>query len=489
LALLFFLLSTSQSQNYLGCFNNHYKKLTKTCIDNYGVDTTAMWLSSWNLSNNIYPFSPIRPDSIPCRIYLDRSADAPFGSSLYWNLPDVAAAVDLSTFYGNGNLAISAEAYVGDYLKRNTAKNGIILWGNHYYYNVIQDHTLRFVSNEQPQSVVFSLEKGDYHEMRPILPDWDLLFKWYPEAIKKHIRIAAQNHLVDSLSGEFNRHANGKSDYAFIESGGILINSLCWLYSKTGDEELLILAEKILTYSYSNRNPNTGLVRNSPARERWDQKTSTTEIGLWSNSVIKAIQYLPKEKREKWLIIVENSLAPWLKFGFNKEKGMYYGALDVETAKPIFKTDNYPYKPDTFTSIWNPLIPRHDYPMQFAESCLMLYKLTHKEKYRNACEKWIVTINNQLEERKKRLIYAENYGRVCHFLLGYASEFQDKGAKKLARVLMDEAVKSLYIKKQGMFRSHSGEMRYDAVDGLGILYFSATWIETGISPIGASVYF
>ena len=168
---------------------------------------------------------------------------------------------------------------------------------------------------------------------------------------------------------------------------------------------------------------------------------------------------------------------------------MYYGALDVETAKPIFKTDNYPYKPDTFTSIWNPLIPRHDYPMQFAESCLMLYKLTHKEKYRNACEKWIVTINNQLEERKKRLIYAENYGRECHFLLGYASEFQDKGAKKLARVLMDEAVKSLYIKKQGMFRSHSGEMRYDAVDGLGILYFSATWIETGISPIGASVYF
>jgi hypothetical protein len=489
LVLLLFFAISSHSQNYLNCFKNHYDKLTTKIIDNYGTDATLMWLSSWNLATNVYPFNHERSTLIPCRIYLDRSADAPYGSSLYWNLPDVAAAVTLAKCTGNYKFNNSANSYVGDYLKRNTAQNGVILWGNHYYYDVLKDHTLRFVGNEKPQSVDFNTEKGDYHEMRPILPPWELLFNWYPEAIKKHILIVSQNHLVDSISGEFNRHANGKSDYAFLESGGILINSLSWLYSKTNDEKLLKLADKILNYSYTNRNEVTGLVKNSPARERWDQKTSTTEIGLWSNFVIKALQYIPKEKKKEWLLIVENSLKPWLKYGFCKEKGMYYGALDVETGKPIIKTDSYPYKPDTFTSIWNPLIPRHDYPMQFAECCLMLYQITHNEKYRNACDQWITTINNQLPERKKQLIYAENYARVCHYLLSYSNEFKDRNTKKLAVDLMDEAISALYVKEQKMFRSHSGEMRYDAVDGIGLLFFPAIWIQTGISPEVASTFF
>jgi hypothetical protein len=476
-------------KNHTPKFETHFNTLIHNCTDNYGRKNSPVWLSMWNLNTNQYPFDFSHSDSIPCRVYLDRSVDAPGGSTLYWDLPDIAAAVEISKQTGNQEFEEAAKNYVKYYLEMNTAKNGIILWGNHYYYDVLQDSTVKFNSNEKPRTADYETETGDLHEMRPILPPWQLLYEWFPERIDSHIRASAQLHLVDSATGEFNRHANKKSEYAFLESGSILVNSLAFLYSKTNDPELLEKADLLVDYSFSNRNPETGLVINSPARDRWDQYTSTTEIGLWGLNVLKSTKYIPEDYRNKWVKVVETAITPWLRFGFDAEKGMYYGSLNVTNAQAIPRTDDYPYKPETHADIWNPLFPTHNYPLQFAECCLELYKITSSGIYQEASERWYYHVLNQFQNRKNCTLYAENYARVIHFLFHYGNIFNNPEAVKTAQMLSDEAISNLFMAKNLMFRGHTKEMRYDAVDGVGLLYFPLSWIETGNISGNIGVFF
>lgn len=471
-------------------FKNHYKKITQIIVDDYGVDSTSMWLSSWDLGQEKYPFDFSHPDSIPCRVYLDRSVDAPGGSTLYWSLPDIAAAVELSEILRDPDFKLSARNYVGDYLRRCTAKNGVILWGNHYYYDVIDDRAVKFKSSEDPRFVDFEEELGDLHELRPLLPPWELLYQWFPERVDDHIRKSSIKHIVDFETGEFNRHANQLSEYAFIEAGSIIINSLAFLYSKTRDESLLKMADLVVDYSFRNRNPTTGLVINSPSRERWDQFTSTTEIGLWSLNILKALEYVPDQVKQSWTQIVEKALEPWLLHGFDDTTGMYYGALNVKTGDPIEKTNDYPYQPQIYADIWNPLFPTHNYPMHFAESCLFLFEMTDNDRYKMGADRWVMSIRRQLEDRRySGALYAENYARIIHFLNRYGEMFNNNQVRETAIQLADKAMDQLYVEESKMFRSHTREMRYDCVDGIGLLFFAINELQTGNCSEYSSSFF
>ncbi len=452
-------------------FENHFSKLTTEVIDQFGKYPTPMWLASWDLEKEIYPFDFSRPDSIPNRVYLDRYIDAPAGSTLYWNLPDIAAAVHLSGTTARQKYSDAAKNFVESYFSKCTNKDGIILWGNHYYYHVLMDTAVKFGSSDHPRPVNFGTESGHLHEMRPILPPWELLYQWFPGQVENHIRAATTKHMVDT-TGEFNRHANQKSEYAFIEAGSILIHALAFLFSKTHDSALLTLADDILMYSYSHRHPNTGLVPNSPTRDRWDKYASTTEIGLWASNILKASKFVPSEVSTRWLDVVEEALTPWLVHGFDEKARMFYGALNIATAEPILKTDDYPYQPDTYVDIWHPLFPRHDYPLQFATCCLTLYQLTGKDLYKKAAGRWFETVKSQLDNPKGHKLYAENAARIIYFLKGYGKMLGDVTSSGLASDLINGVIAQLYVPDQYFFRSHTGEWRYDGVDGIGLLYLS-----------------
>ena len=62
----------------------------------------------------------------------------------------------------------------------------------------------------------------------------------------------------DADTGGFNRHADGKAGCAFLESGGILVEALAWLYARTGETALLEAADRIAGYSYRHRDPVDG---------------------------------------------------------------------------------------------------------------------------------------------------------------------------------------------------------------------------------------
>ena len=61
-------------------------------------------------------------------------------------------------------------------------------------------------------------------------------------------------------------------------TGGVLVESLAWLYIKTKDRGLLDLALRIARYSFRHRGQATGLVINEPDFGRWDSKVCTTEV-------------------------------------------------------------------------------------------------------------------------------------------------------------------------------------------------------------------
>ena len=63
----------------------------------------------------------------------------------------------------------------------------------------------------------------------------------------------------------------------------------------------------------------------------------------------------------------------------------------------------------------------------------------------------------------------------------------DPTYKDLAAKIAREAVDVLFA--HAMFRSHPGEYRYDAVDGVGVLSLSLIWLETGRKPNKMGLFF
>ena len=60
---------------------------------------------------------------------------------------------------------------------------------------------------------------------------------------------------------------------------------------------------------------------------------------------------------------------------------------------------------------------------------------------------------------------------------------------KKSNELAMEALSNLYIHSNQMFRGHTKEMRYDCVDGIGLLFFAMSELEVGTTSSVASTFF
>ncbi len=459
---------------YLKRVRSHFDRLLNTGLDTYGAGHTPMWMASLDVNTGRYPDNDKRPEHIGKRVY--RYIDAPRGCSLYWDQPSIVAAHALSTITGNSKYSNAADAYVRCFLERCVARNGMFLWGNHYYYDAFLDCVVRFHGNEVPCPVDPRTEQGELHEIRPLMPAWETFQRVDPAATARAIRAAAEGHLVDPETGEFQRHAEGNTGCAFLEAGGILVESLAWLFAKTGDKDLLPPAAAMAGYSFRHRHSQTGLLENNPTWTRWDKITATCEVGLWAGCLLRAGTMADCTD---WVDMAADALASWLGHAYDETAGCYCGRLRVATGEPVFGPKETVYQPGDYCDLWEPLFPAHDYPMACAEACLAFHRRTGKEVFRLACERWARQIKNSLPARNGRGGYAEHYGRCIHFLLGCADEF---GAdyRGLAELVAAEALQVLFA--NGMFRGHPGEDRYDAVDGVGFLALALLRLDTGTEP-------
>ena len=471
-------------KGFIALVSSHFNKLLKNGLAVYGKKPTKMWMASLDIRTGAYPEDDVRPSHISRRHY--RAIDAPRGCSLYWDQPSLVAACSISEITGNPGYASAANGYIEDFLNNCTAQNGMFLWGNHYYWDAFWGETVKFKSEEQPYPVNLQAEDGAYHEARPIPPAWELFWRISPQKTEQAIRVFTGNSIFDKYSGGFNRHADKSRGCAFLESGGIIVESLAWLYKKTGDRTLLDDASKVIEFSFSHRDKHTNLLENNPTVQRWDKFTCTTEVGLWAGSLLRASENIGN--KTEWIQKASQALSAYTTYGYDKHKHKYYGKLRIADGNPIFGTSkterdsnlSLKHQPMDYSDIWRPLFPDHDYPMPFAEACLELYELTKIPEHRLASERWAKIIMDNMPKKNERTLYAEHYGRCIHFLWRCGKSLRNESFKDAANDLAENAIETLY--DYGMFKGHSGEYRYDAVDGVGYLLLALISISVDEEP-------
>ncbi|MCW8139738.1 MAG: hypothetical protein KIT58_12640 [Planctomycetota bacterium] len=344
---------------YLPLIVSHVRQLVKAAHavpHSRGVNT--MWPSVVDTWTGLQPPG----EHVPQRVY--RLIGAPRGSTPYWDQPLIVAAHLAAEVAGTEDLREAADAYLHAFLAECVGDNGLFLWGNHQYFNLYTRQIVHF--------------HGGHHELRPITPAWELFWRHDPQRTAEYIRVMTCRHMYDPATGAFNRHDTNTRDYAFIEAGGILVESLAWLYGKTGEAELLDRAERIARYSYSHRDASTGLLINEPDKGRWDAKVSTTEVGVWAQSLLRAAAYADHPLFSQ---MARQVVRAWITRGFEAETSQPFGQLDVRTGEPV-TPQSKGYWPGRYANPWNvDQWPHHDYPMSLAEACVTLFIQTGDEAF------------------------------------------------------------------------------------------------------------
>jgi hypothetical protein len=441
-------------KSFVPLIENHLRRLSATGVDVYGPQNTAMWMAVLDTRTGLPP----EREHIPQRVY--RLIGAPRGSTLYWDQPLVVAGHELGNVTGDRRHTDVADAYIEAFLTSCVREDGIFQWGNHQYYDAFKDTVVAF--------------EGGFHELRPITPAWDLFWRHDPLATAKYIRAMAARHVYDGTTGGFNRHDDGRRGHAFLEAGAVLLESLAWLHARNQDPGAPDMALRIARYSYEHRGESTGLVCNEPDHGRWDSRVSTTEVGLWSQSLLRAAEY---SGHEAFARMAAGAIRAYLEYGYDSDTGRFYGQLNVENGQPVVPPQPG-YWPGKYADVWNiGQWPTHDYPMALAEACLTLYLGAQDRVYLEGVKRWAKAIALDTPARKGDGAYAENYGRCIHFLARAGRALDEKDLLSQARALADEAVTHLYA--DGMFQGYPGIGLYESVDGVGFLCLALLCLDTG----------
>lgn len=467
------------AERYLRPVRSHFDRAVATgTARGYGGGDCGMWMSSLDVHTGRYPADDSRRGPAGDRIC--RNIHAPRGCTFYWDQPLIVAACALSEQTGDPRHAAAADRYVRDVLERCVAHTGLLLWGNHYYYDAFRGKVMRFVSSEPPTACDPAVEDGSLHELRPIPPAWELLWRGSPEATERHIRQMADRHVYDPAGGGFNRHADRKRARAVLEAGGILVEAISFLAAHTGDDELRQAARRVAAFSWHHRDDRTGLLENDPTSDRWDKRICTTEVGLWAGCLLRAARMTGDDDLQT---MAYGAVTAYLRHGFDEAEGRYFGRLNVADGSPDRSRKTTVYQPDTYSDPWQPLLRTHDYPVQLAQCCLRLYELTGDGACRTAVERWAEIVRETFPDPAAgdaRPVYAEHLGRAVWLLLDAADAFRQPDLRRHATELADRALELLYC--DGMFRTHTGEDRADAVDGLGFLLLALLYLARRRKP-------
>ena len=447
-------MSRSGKSVFLTDMQSHLSRLIDAGDTQDAIACKAMWPAVLDTRTGRFPPG----EHVPRRVY--RLIGAPRGSTLYWDQPLIVAAFALSALSGDSRYAEAADAYVDAFLARCVDEHGMFCWGNHQYYDLFEDRIVAF--------------QNGHHELRPITPAWEIFWRHDAGRTARYIRTMADRHVYDRSTGAFNRHDIGRRGHAFIEAGGILVESLAWLYRQTDEHDLLDLALRVARYSYAHRGASTGLVANEPDQGRWDSHVCTTEVGLWAQSLLRAAAHASSDEPAD---MAADAVRAYLRYGYDEASARYLGQVRVDDGMPVTPTEAG-YWPRRHADPWSTdQWPTHDYPMALAEACLTLHARTGDNVFLEAIRRWARIAVETRPERTGRWAYAESYGRCIHFLARAAGQLNDGQLRKDASSLADEAVDRLV--EHGVFQGYPDGHVYESVDGVGFLLLALILVETG----------
>ena len=466
-----------QRSKYYRAIEAHLDYLTEHSLDSEGDESTAMWLATIDIRSNGLP-QPRHPKTLRWT----GSATSAGGANLYWDQPTLVAAYEFSRRSGCACYQDSADAYLHDFMELCvSSKTGLFAWGHGSYFDVVADQ----------------IEPGrGFHECHPHTPAWEILWGVDRKATERMIRAMAEAHILDRQSGRFTRVAPvgsardrvGERHEPSLPTAAVLIDSLSWLGNKTQDRKLSELALRVARFSWRHRDPGTQLVPNrapaavQPVADDGYSNVASTAVGLWAGSLLRAgAQSGDAEFRR----IADQAVASWLTHGFDESTAMYYERLSTRTGEPFPRAGGESSQAAHAEVFDLRMRPTGNYPLAMAEAALSLFEATGKKVYREAVERWVGHLYLCLPANEGRGGYAEDYGRAIHFLLRAADVMDREDCRELAARFADEALDKLYVPKMGMFRSHPGEDRCDAIDGPGILILALLYLDSGDLPESA----
>jgi hypothetical protein len=236
---------------------------------------------------------------------------------------------------------------------------------------------------------------------------------------------------------------------------------------------LLDTALRIARYSFSHRNPSTGLVPNEPDMGRWDSRVCTSEIGLWAQCLLRAAGHT---ENDEFIDMARRALLAYLNHAFDADSGRYFGHVGIDDGQPVIP-DAPGYWPRQFADFWNTdQWPTHDYPAAVAEACLSLFQITGEDIFLESVHRWADLAITTSPERTGRWAYAESYGQCIHFLARAGRELKEDGLLDGARALADEATDRLW--DDGLFQGYPDSHIYESVDGVGFLILAHLLLKT-----------
>lgn len=434
-----------------------------------------MWMASFDVHTGRYPADDLRPPDIKPRV--SRYIHAPGGVNLYWDQPHLVAAHALSHLTGQPRFADAADSYIQAFLERSIATCGLLLWGNHYFYDAFRGMTVWSNLGVPPRELGFHAITAYLHDLRPIPPAWELFWRVNAEVTQRAILAAAEHHIIDSSTGQFGCHADHQIGYDYLESGGILVESLAWLFARTRDRRLIETARQVALFSHEQRHSYTGLIPIAPTSRGWKSYIATTEVGLWAGSLLRAAAH---SGLNQFQTMAHDAVLAYLDYAWDADSQQFFGRLNVSDGTPfqpeLEGQKMSIYMPGTHTDIWNALFPSHDYPLALAETCVALYQRSPLAEFETAIQRFANLISARSYEGRPRVCYAESFGRAIHFLLRAADVLDENRYRVQAVELADIAVETLFAGR--MFRGHTGEDRCDAVDGVGYLLLALLELET-----------
>jgi len=454
----------------------HMDYVTEQSHDQHGPRNTPMWLSTIDLRTNGLP-DPLMPSSPRWQGIL---LSAP-GANLYWDQPTILAAFELSKRTGCKCYSDAASAYITTFLTACSTSKQTTCIDPRFYYDVKFDQAVDKIDT--------------LASCIPYTPAWETTWAADKKLARQQIQAFIRSRTAEVSSNDSVPQLNSETTRApnqTIESEAALIATLCWLAQQDTRKQtpLIQQALSLAQLRIARRDRTTGLV---PTECNPPNNTSSDALGAWANVLFWAADTTGETEFQT---IAEQALHAWLSVGFDRQQQHYYRQLDCKSGNPVGEriTGDRPEGLLASTRHNNnifahPRRPAYQSPLRMAEACLSLHEATGNQLSKQATERWVQIIKQQLPTDKTQGGYADDYGRAIHFLVRASEVLNNPKYRILARDIANEAMEKLYVPKMGMFRSHLGENRCDSADGPGLLLLALMYMEGDDPTLKSSLQF
>ena len=423
----------------------HLDYVTEHSYDQLGTAITPMWLATIDIRSNGLP-----EPNMPERLRRELNATSPSGANLYWDQPTIVAAYELSKRTGCKCYSDAADAYIQSYLEACfDPRSGLLWWGGHHYYDVQQDAIVG-PNDDRPTTL-------------PYTPAWETMWRVDSKIAERQIRLMADLYDTDASM--------------CLGSDAVLIDSLIWLASQESSDcqSLTAAATELALDRFDSRNLKTNLIASKQSIKQETDVASIGEIGVWAGSLLRAAD---KTNDKTLRFIAAKAVRSCLIKGYDPAAKKYYRRISIENGLPATTGSLKRNSPTPHLELFGlHLLPNHHHAMPMAETCLSLFARTNDAVFREAVTRWVNQIKRSLPANDGKGAYAEDYGRVIHFLTRAAELMDEPSYRRLAEQVANDAMRHLYEPMLGMFRSHPGENRCDSVDGPGYLLLALLYLD------------